>query len=492
MVIPQGARFRRAEGLHVEVSLCRPDLPARVMCRRQEGDREQPVPLPLVELAARLNRWTTAEEANAPHGLLAALSEADLLFWSRQDSPRVLTNAALPRIEGRIGLARNVTVLPLLGLPDGRLSPFPFMARRGWLDQATLMGAVFSAMELGEPVTALRIACCARHGALMRDVVPKLMAGADAEELGRDEEVRRFVSVLNAAGLLAAPEHKVLGEGQVTWLGHAGILYAAGGSRVLVDPLFHPISTPSREMDVPVHPGEVGRIDAVLITHGDNDHLNPQSLYTLPRETPVVIPAVERPLPHQVDLRRVLTLLGFSDIRELAEWERVSFGEVTVVAAPFRGEDWGLPLPARTYLVSSPELTVYASADSTSSEEVYDRLADEFAIDLAFMGVSGAAETYVAPPGFGYGEFYAPWIPRERRNEWVQLCNGPAEAAQAAARLKARRVFGYAAGGASYYALGYADRGSHEDLARLLNGSGPEAFALQVGRPVETGALNPA
>src|SRR5262249_1760330 len=154
------------------------------------------------------------------------------------------------------------------------------------------------------------------------------------------------------------------------------------------------------------------------------------------------------PRPYQPEMRGVLSLLGFRNVIEVSEWQRLSFGEVTVIATPFRGEDWGLTLSCRTYLVHSPELTVYATADSTSTPGAYDRLASEFRIDLALLGVTGAAEAHAMPPGFGYGDFYGRWIPAERHNEWVELCNGPVESAAAARRLRARHAFGYAAGGA--------------------------------------------
>jgi len=197
-------------------------------------------------------------------------------------------------------------------------------------------------------------------------------------------------------------------------------------------------------------------------------------------------------------MRQLLATLGFSNIREVGEWERVTIGAVTVVAVPFRGEDWGMTLASRTYLVTTPELTIYLNADSVSDDESYDRLADEFQIDLAFLGVSGAQEAHAMPPGYGYGGFYLPWLPAAKHNEWIQLCNGPREAADAARRLRARFAFGYAAGGISGYKLAYTDRGSHRELAELLTpvatvGDGdrdePQPLELPLGRAVTLGAV---
>ncbi len=360
------------------------------------------------------------------------------------------------------------------------------MPRSGSLDRAFLIGANFGLIEMEASVCSLSICCCATHAALIRDIIPKLIRGGDADTLSDNIETQRLLAILNAFAMLEGVTREPFPDGQATWLGHAGILYAAGGARILIDPLFQPRSNPSRRPDIPVHPGNMGEVSAVLITHGDNDHLNANSLFTIPRNTPLVIPKPDVIKPYHVDMKRMVSLLGFTDVREVAEWERLQFGEAIVVAAPFQGEDWGLEIPARTYLVSSPELTIYANADSTSTPDVYQRLAKDFRIDLAFLGVTGASETYVSPPGFGYGDFYTPWIPRERRNEWVQLCNGPEESAEAAALLGARHAFGYAAGGASCFEVAYSDRGTHEEFAKILqqHHGHPQPLALKLGSPV--------
>jgi L-ascorbate metabolism protein UlaG (beta-lactamase superfamily) len=442
-------------------------------------------------LLGRLDRWRSADELGVPQDALAAIVEADLAFWSLDTPKRVLTNASLPEIKGPIAFARNLAITPLLGSPDGQVAPFPFMPRSGSLDSAFLIGANFALMEMETIVCSLSICCCARHAALIRDMVPKLIRGGDADTLSDNIDTQNLLAIFNAFAMLAGANCAPFPDGQATWLGHAGILYAAGGARILIDPLLPPTSMPSRQPDIPVHPGNVGEVSAVLITHGDHDHLNAQALFMLPRDTTLIIPKTDFVEPYQVDMKRMATLLGFTDVREVAEWERLQFGEAVVIAAPFQGEDWGLNLSARTYLISSPELTIYANADSTFSPDVYTRLAKDFRIDLAFLGVSEASETYVMPPGFGYGEFYTPWIPYERRNEWVQLCNGPEESAAAAVLLGARHAFGYAAGGASCFQLSYSDRGTHEEFAKILkrHHAYPQPLAMKLGIPVTAAYL---
>jgi hypothetical protein len=269
-------------------------------------------------------------------------------------------------------------------------------------------------------------------------------------------------------------------------LGHAGVLYEASGRRLVVDPPVFQRSEPTRHPVAPFDLRELGPLDGVLITHGDNDHLHPHALCRVDRRTPVVIPSSPDPRPYQVDMRAMLALLGFERIVEVDEWQRLPFGAVTVTATPFRGEDWDLVLPCRTYLIHGPELVIYLNADSTSTPEAYERIAAEHRVDLAFLGVTGAAEAYAMPPGLGYGEFYWPWIPESKRNQWTQLCNGPRESAQAARLLGARHAFGYAAGGASFYTLAYTDRGTHTELAACLTEEGVPTRPLDLTLGVPT------
>jgi hypothetical protein len=219
--IPAGARFRRAEGLQFEVSLCHADAPVQVHCKRQEGDRSLVVLSDVAELIARLNTWQTAKQAGTSHDILTSLVEADLLFWSRSRPSEDLTNSPLQVLQGKLALARNVDVVPLLSLPDGSIGPFPFMPRQGTLDHAVLVGAGFSVMEMDTTTMVVRVACCARHGALLREVVPQLDGSLDVSILGQQEEVRRLLDMLNRFGLLEQYTASRESTGTVTWLGPA-------------------------------------------------------------------------------------------------------------------------------------------------------------------------------------------------------------------------------------------------------------------------------
>ncbi len=60
---------------------------------------------------------------------------------------------------------------------------------------------------------------------------------------------------------------------EVTWLGGAGILINSRGSCLMIDPVLEGFDMPLL-YEIPILPDEVGCLDALLITHIDNDHFS--------------------------------------------------------------------------------------------------------------------------------------------------------------------------------------------------------------------------
>jgi L-ascorbate metabolism protein UlaG (beta-lactamase superfamily) len=484
-VLPPHATFRRAEGLRFVATPCAGFDDIEVHAPRAGGGTRALISLEEAALLCRLDRWQTADEAGVPHEQLAEFVEADCVFFSAGRPRRDLTHAGPVPRTGRVALRRNVTFTPLVNVPEEDAPvEIPFMPRRGELEGAALVGFEFAVMEMELDTYVASLACCARHGRVLRDLLPRLDGRHEMQSLCSDPEVRPLLEALASFGLLEAhttPDAPAT-DAQVTWLCHAAVLYEAGGQRILVDPLEYPCSLPARHPVLPPDWRAVGPVDAILVTHGDNDHLNPRTLCRFDRRTPVYVPVASSEQPYQVDMDAQLALLGFEQVHHVRPGDRVALGPVTVVVAPFHGEDWGLTLASVTYLLAHPTLTVFLNADSIPVPEVEHALAEEFAIDLACVGVTGAAEAHAMPPRYGYGHFYEPWIPPARRNEWVELCSGPEESAETARRLRARYVFGYAAGGAPFAAQAYIDRGTHAQLAALLDRPGdPTPLALPLG-----------
>ena len=109
-------------------------------------------------------------------------------------------------------------------------------------------------------------------------------------------------------------------SGRVTYVGHATTLIELDGVRLLTDPLLRSRVVHLRRATAPVLPAAP---DAVLISHGHNDHLDRPSLRRLARDTTVVV-------PH--GLGRVVASLKFRTVRQVLEGDEVGVGDVVVRA----------------------------------------------------------------------------------------------------------------------------------------------------------------
>ena len=446
-----------------------------------------------------LGAWTPGSAAGMSSRTLDRWIDRDLLYWAEKDPGVQLPPARLAAgWGGRVARRRAAWPTPAIETALA-VSPMPFMPRGGDLDGANMVGLRFATLHRGHEILGVNVFDSARTGAELRRLLPRLNGRwtlRDLEALEGREQVgpmRRLLRTLERLGALeAVPDQDLTGRSvfqtdrsQITWLGHAAVLLQSGGHALITDPLFHPDAEPLLGSHLAPDPRVLPSLDGILITHGDNDHLSANALAQLDPSTPVFVPEVAEPrAPHQVDIQGILRTLGFESVRPLRVWDRVSIGPWVVHALPFAGEDWGLEQAQLTYLIEGPDHTVFLASDSLGPEETYRYLA-QYDVDLAFMGVSGAAEPLVGPQGLGYGNFYASWIPEARRNEFVQHTAGPAESAYFTSLFEPRFAFGYAAGGVPWIRTEYADSGSHQAFAQHLEGSATQAVALPVGVPVE-------
>lgn len=499
--------YRRAAGLEMRA---RPDETwASVKLGRTGANPDAFVRLPMRDAKAVLSLvdWRSAEELEAQHGLTAARLwkwvEQDLLFYARERPDARLTGASgvFDGAGDDARIARRASAWPTVAIETAiAIQPMPFMPRDRDLRGAETVGFRFASLERGHEVLGVTLTGRPRFGRALAELVSRLdgrwtLGALAAASSASRVELEKLLSLLDAATVLERTDGPPPGAElfeqaapYVAWLGHAGVMLSAGGRRILIDPLYFSISEPEERWVRPtkLDPRAIPPVDAVLITHGDNDHLNPNSLAFVSREVPIVVPRVRASAPpYQVDILGILDVLGFKNVVQLAPGDGVAVGDVAVTAFPFLGESWDLDLAKVTYLLEAPEVSVFVSADSAAMPETYRALAQRpRRVDLAFMGVSGCAETFVMPPGLGYGNFYEAWVPAVRRNEWVQHCAGPTTAAESVRLFEPRFAFGYAAGGASFIRTEYSDVGDHDALARELEGAPTQPIALPLGRPI--------
>jgi L-ascorbate metabolism protein UlaG (beta-lactamase superfamily) len=106
----------------------------------------------------------------------------------------------------------------------------------------------------------------------------------------------------------------------IAWIGHSTVLVETKGVRLLTDPLLRPRVAHLRR--VAAAASEItGDVDAVLLSHVHNDHLDFRSL-ELVRPRLLIVPR---------GAGRLLESHGLRHIVELGEGERLSIGSLTVV-----------------------------------------------------------------------------------------------------------------------------------------------------------------
>jgi L-ascorbate metabolism protein UlaG (beta-lactamase superfamily) len=206
------------------------------------------------------------------------------------------------------------------------------------------------------------------------------------------------------------------GQTAVTWIGHASYVVRIGGLTVLTDPVWSrkipgvkPRLTPP---GVPL--SGVGRVDAVVISHNHYDHLDAPTIRQLPRDTPMLVPAM---------LGYWFRRRNFTQVVELDWWESVKLDEVELSFVP--AHHWsrrGLTDTCKSlwggWVLSSGDTKVYFAGD-TGYGHWFGEIADHHpGLDLALLPVGAYEPNWFMKP--------------------VHM--NPEEAVQACADLGARRM----------------------------------------------------
>lgn len=183
---------------------------------------------------------------------------------------------------------------------------------------------------------------------------------------------------------------------RLTWLGHSTVLVEMEGGRLLTDPVWGerasplPFAGPKRFHPPPLRLAELGRIDAVVLSHDHYDHLDAPTLRALARgEAPGFSGRVITTLGVGAHLER----LGFApgSVTELDWGGGAKVGEVDVVAVPAqhfsgRGLERNNTLWAGFCLLS-PRHRVFFSGDTGPTPEHRDIGASFGPFDVAMFEI---------------------------------------------------------------------------------------------------------
>src|ERR1051325_7429380 len=175
--------------------------------------------------------------------------------------------------------------------------------------------------------------------AAFRELAPWLAEFSRAAERPLAPLGRALFDALEAAGALSPGEEPPapLPAHDAVFVGHASVLVARGGARLLFDPLLLPRSPRYPASYQPLRAAELSP-EAVFVTHSHPDHFDVGSLVRLGHDTALFVPEVERESLLTTDMAYRLEELGFSRVVRLCPGARTAVGQSSVLAMPFYGE----------------------------------------------------------------------------------------------------------------------------------------------------------
>jgi L-ascorbate metabolism protein UlaG (beta-lactamase superfamily) len=172
----------------------------------------------------------------------------------------------------------------------------------------------------------------------------------------------------------------VTGADEITWVGHATVLFDIDGFRVITDPtLTRRVAHLRRRRPLPS--SSAGDVDLVLLSHAHMDHLHLPSLRRLRPTVPMIAAAGSGSL-----LRKA----GFSDVTEVAVGDRLDRGPVIieVVHAAHksgRGPHSRVDAPPVGYVIDTGERRFYFAGDT----DLFPDMSELHDIDVALLPIWG-------------------------------------------------------------------------------------------------------
>ena len=195
----------------------------------------------------------------------------------------------------------------------------------------------------------------------------------------------------------AAPDLEDLtrptGSNRLLWLGHAGFLGNLGGACFAIDPVLSPRigGAYRRHCPIPLRPGDLPKLTALLISHNHYDHLDAATVLALPRDVPICVP---------LDLGAWFRRRGFRTVTELDWWQAVTVEPLRITLVPAR--HWSRRTPWDTnlslwggFVVEAVGRSIYHAGD-TALFETFEEIGRRFPdLDAALLPIGA-----YAPPWF--------------------------------------------------------------------------------------------
>lgn len=256
-----------------------------------------------------------------------------------------------------------------------------------------------------------------RHTPVSRSAFRRLV-GWDRLDSGARRRLDGFVSA--QAPRRAADSDVAPGAVRIRYFGHATVLMQTATTSVLTDPIVS-YAQPGgiARFDIDDLPE---RIDYVLLTHNHQDHVMLETLLQLRHLIGcVVVPRGSNGALIDPSLRHMLQAIGFGNVIELGELDRLALPDGEVLGVPFLGEHGDLDVPSKlAYRVRLGGRACLFAADSNNLEPtLYRHLRPHIgALDQLFIGMECAG----APLSWLYGPLLGK--PIERKHDQARRLNG--------------------------------------------------------------------
>jgi L-ascorbate metabolism protein UlaG (beta-lactamase superfamily) len=202
-------------------------------------------------------------------------------------------------------------------------------------------------------------------------------AGAEYRSLGGRFDHRRTLSSSRTQRFRESLEELDRGASGILHVAHSTHLVAFGGMRMLTDPWFYDpaFGALSHEVTPAAPPSQLGRLDAILVSHDHADHADLRAMDEMDKRAVVVVATA--------DLAARVRALGFRDVSVLPPWEDRRLGNVVVAAVPALHDVHEIG-----FVLRSGGTSVYFAGDTALHPEMA-AIAERYKPDVALLPVDG-------------------------------------------------------------------------------------------------------
>jgi L-ascorbate metabolism protein UlaG (beta-lactamase superfamily) len=264
------------------------------------------------------------------------------------------------------------------------------------------------------------------------------------DALGIAHESNEFFDIFFTENEPNQPRH-FDGDGvRIRYLGHACILIETRDVTLLIDPVVS--YKYNNEVERQTFADLPEKIDYVLITHTHQDHLMFETLLQLRHKVKnFIVPRSTGGDRADPSAKLILRTVGFENVWELDELDRIEIPGGYIIGCPFLGEHCDLNVRTKlAYYVHLFGKSILAVADSNNLESrIYQHLGEIIGeIDIVFIGM----ECDGAPMSWEYGPLVTK--PVTRKNDQSRRLDGSTceRALGIVDILKPKQVYVYAMG----------------------------------------------